>query len=302
MSCDPGETVGAFLCQAGQMLRAAAIEHPRMEARLLLGHAMGATAEALLRDPRAPVPPEAVCRFRAALAARLAATPVAHILGRQGFWTLDLAASPATLIPRPDSETLVEAALEAFPDHEAPLRVLDLGTGTGCLLLAVLAERPRAFGIGVDLVPAAAALAKENARRNGLADRAAFLAGNWAEALAGRFDLVLSNPPYIESAAIAGLMPEVSRHEPRSALDGGADGLGAYRLLAAALPELLSPGGAAVIELGAGQLGAVEGLAAQAGLLPTGCRPDLGGVERALLLRPGGRESKKSVGAGPPAH
>ncbi|HEV7267714.1 MAG TPA: peptide chain release factor N(5)-glutamine methyltransferase [Falsiroseomonas sp.] len=286
MSCDPGETVGAFLCQAGQMLRAAAIGHPRMEARMLLGHAMGATAEALLRDPRAPVPPEAVRRFRAALAARLAATPVAHILGRQGFWTLDLAVSPDTLIPRADSETLVEAALEAFPDEEAPLRVLDLGTGTGCLLLAVLAERPRAFGIGVDLVPAAAALATENARRNGLADRAAFLAGDWAAALAGRFDLVLSNPPDIESAAITGLMPEVARHEPRSALDGGADGLGAYRLIAAALPGLLAPGGAAVIELGAGQRAAVERLATGAGLLPAGCRADLGGIERALLLRP----------------
>jgi release factor glutamine methyltransferase len=154
MACDPGESVGAFLCQAGQMLRAAAIENPRLEARLLLGHAMGASTEALLRDPRAVVPPAAAARFRAALAQRLRAVPVAHILGRQGFWTLDLAVSPATLIPRPDTETLVEAALELFPDAAAPLRVLDLGTGTGALLLAVLAERPRAVGVGVDLVPA----------------------------------------------------------------------------------------------------------------------------------------------------
>jgi len=198
MSSDPGETVGAFLCQAGQMLRAAAIENPRMEARLLLGHAMGAT---------------------------------------------------------------------------------------GCLLLAVLAERPRAFGIGVDLVPEAAALARENARRNCLAHRAAFLAGDWAAALAGRFDLVLSNPPYIETAAIAGLMPEVARHEPRSALDGGADGLDAYRRLAADLPGLLAPGGAAVLELGAGQRAAVESLAVAGGLQPAECRLDLGGIERALVLR-----------------
>jgi release factor glutamine methyltransferase len=288
MSCDPGETVGAFLCQAGQVLRAAAIESPRLEARLLLGHAMGASPEALLRDPRAPVPPEAASRFRAAIAARLAATPVAHILGSQGFWTLDLAVSPATLIPRPDSEAIVEAALEAFPDTQAQLRVLDLGTGTGCLLLAVLAERPRAFGIGVDLVPEAAALAAANARRNGLADRAAFLAGDWAAALGGRFDVVLSNPPYIESGTIPGLMPEVARHEPRSALDGGADGLDAYRRLAADLPGLLAPAGAAVLELGAGQRAAVEALARARGLVPAGCRADLGGVERALLLRPPG--------------
>ncbi|WP_270935187.1 peptide chain release factor N(5)-glutamine methyltransferase [Falsiroseomonas oryzae] len=285
MSCDPGETVGAFLCQAGQVLRAAAIENPRLEARLLLGHAMGATTEALLGDSRAPVPPEAASRFRAAIQARLAATPIAHILGSQGFWTLDLAVSPATLIPRPDSETLVEAALDALPDRDAQLRVLDLGTGTGCLLLAVLAERPRAFGIGVDLVPAAAALAAANARRNGLADRAAFLAGDWAAALAGRFDLVLSNPPYIESAAIAGLMPEVARHEPRSALDGGVDGCDAYRRLSTILPGLLAPGGVAVLELGIGQKAAVEALARQAGLVPAGGRADLGGVDRALVLR-----------------
>jgi release factor glutamine methyltransferase len=287
MRCDPGETVGAFLCQAGQVLRAAAIESPRLEARLLLGHAMGATPEALLRDPGAPVPPEAASRFRAALAARLDAVPVAHIIGTQGFWTLELAVSPATLIPRPDSESLVEAALDAFPDAGAKLRVLDLGTGTGCLLLAVLAERPQAFGVGVDLVPGAAALAAGNAARNGLADRAAFLAGDWAASLSGRFDLVLSNPPYIESAAIAGLMPEVARHEPRSALDGGADGLAAYRHLAAILPGLLAPGGAAVLELGAGQRRAVEALARGAGLVPSACRMDLGGVERALVLRAG---------------
>jgi release factor glutamine methyltransferase len=285
--CEPGETVGAFLCQAGQVLRAAAIENPRLEARLLLAHAIGTTQEALLREPRAEVPEAAAARFRAALAARLDATPVAHILGQQGFWTLDLAVSPSTLIPRADSEALVEAALEAFPDPEAPLRVLDLGTGTGCLLLAVLAERPRAFGVGVDLVPAAAALAAANAARNGLQDRAAFLAGDWAGALSGRFDLVLSNPPYIESAAIPGLMPEVARHEPLSALDGGADGLDAYRRLVTLLPVLLAQGGAAVLELGFGQRQAVEGLARAAGLTPAGCRQDLGGIERALVLRPG---------------
>jgi release factor glutamine methyltransferase len=303
MTCDPGETVGAFLCQAGQVLRGAGVESPRHEARLLLGHAMGVGTETLLRDSRAVVPPEAVARFRAALAARLDAVPMAQILGVQGFWTLDLAVSPVTLIPRPDTEALVEAALELVPDREAPLRVLDLGTGTGALLLAVLAERPRGFGVGVDLVPAAAALARENARRNGLAGHAAFLAGDWAAALAGRFDLVLSNPPYIESAAIARLMPEVARHEPRSALDGGADGLDAYRHLVGILPGLLAPGGAAVLELGAGQRAAVEALAAAAGLVPAGCREDLGGIPRALVLRPPGEGvQKKSIGVGPAAH
>jgi release factor glutamine methyltransferase len=263
---------------------------------------MAASAEALLREPRAAVPPEAAARFLAAIEARLAATPAAHILGSQGFWTLDLAVSPATLIPRPDSEAVVEAALAAFPDREAPLRVLDLGTGTGCLLLAVLAERPRASGIGVDLVPAAAALARENARRNGIAGRVSVLAGDWSAALSGRFDLVLSNPPYVESAAIDGLMPEVARHEPRSALDGGADGLDAYRRLAALLPALLAPAGAAVLELGLGQREAVEALAREVGLQPDKCHTDLGGVERALILRPAAAIPKKPIGAEAPAH
>jgi len=278
-------TVGKLLCQGAATLRAAGIEEARAEARLLLGHVLGLDAAGLLARRHEAVE---AAPFHAAIARRAAREPLAYITGRQGFWTLDLAVSPATLIPRADSESLVEAALAALPDRDAGLRVLDLGTGTGCLLLAVLAERPRAFGIGVDLVPAAAALAAGNAARNGLADRAAFLAGDWAAALAGRFDLVLSNPPYIESDAIAGLMPEVARHEPRSALDGGADGLAAYRHLAAILPGLLAPGGAAVLELGAGQRQAVERLAREAGLVPAGCRRDLGGIERALVLRPGG--------------
>ncbi|MFT8244493.1 peptide chain release factor N(5)-glutamine methyltransferase [Roseomonas sp. BN140053] len=276
--------MGAFLCRAGQHLRAAAIPSPRMEARLLLGHAMGTDLSALLRDPRAAVPPEAAQTFAALLQRRLDGAPMAYLTGRQGFWTLDLRTTPDTLIPRADTETLVEAALDAFPDRAAVGHVLDLGTGTGALLLAALSEFPRAFGVGVDRAPGAAALARRNAGEHGLEHRAAFLAGDWATALAGRFDLVLSNPPYIESAAIDGLMPEVSRHEPRLALDGGTDGLDAYRALAAALPGLLAPGGRAVLELGQGQEGAVSGLMQAAGLECRGCRPDLNGVPRALVL------------------
>ncbi|WP_426957184.1 peptide chain release factor N(5)-glutamine methyltransferase [Muricoccus radiodurans] len=279
--CEPGETVGAFLCQAGQVLRAASVEAPRLEARLLLAHALECRQEDLLRDPRAAVPAEPAERFRRLLAARARRVPMAHLTGEAGFWTLSLRCTPDTLIPRADTETLVEAALEAVP---APRRVLDLGTGTGAILLAVLSERPAAFGVGVDRSPGAAALARENAQRNGLADRVAVLAGDWAAALAGRFDLVLSNPPYIQTGAIKGLMPEVAAHEPALALDGGADGLDAYRALAAALPGLLAPGGRAVLELGQGQRAAVEELARSAGLVPLFCRPDLAGVPRALVL------------------
>jgi release factor glutamine methyltransferase len=211
--------------------------------------------------------------------------PFAYLIGRVGFWTLELEVSPATLIPRADSETLVEAALEACPDKGAALRVLDLGTGTGALLLAVLSEFPAANGIGIDLKPAAAALAARNAARLGLAARARFLAGDWAAAVLGPFDLILCNPPYIESAAIAGLMPEVAQHEPASALDGGADGLAAYRRIIADLPRVLAPRGVAVLELGQGQQAAVAALGRAAGLKPEACSADLGGVPRALVLR-----------------
>lgn len=286
-SCpDPQGTVGFFLCQGGQRLRGAAIDSPRMEARLLLAHAMGCRAEDLLRDPRAAVPAAAARAFAGMLARRLDHAPIAHLTGRRGFWSFDLAVSPVTLIPRPDTEALVEATLEACADRGAPRRVLDLGTGTGALLLAALVEFPGATGLGIDRAPAAAALARENARRLGLADRAAFLAGDWSAALApeARFDLVLSNPPYIESAAIPGLMPEVARHEPALALDGGADGLAAYRVILRALPGLLAPGGRAVLELGQGQRGAVEALARGEGLVPLSCRADLGGIDRALVV------------------
>lgn len=281
---DPGGSVGAFLCQAGQVLRAAGIEAPRQEARLLLAHVLHCREEDLLRDPRAMVPDAAAQAFGALLRRRAAREPVAHLTGRAGFWTLDLAVSPATLIPRADSEAIVEAALAAFDTPARIRRVLDLGTGTGALLLAVLAECPNAFGVGVDLSPAAAALAAGNAAANGLAGRAAFLCGDWADAIAGRFDLVLANPPYINSAAVPGLMPDVARFEPALALDGGPDGLEAYRRLVGMLPGLLAPDGRAVFEIGAGQRNAVEGLARRAGLLPVGVRQDLGGIDRALVL------------------
>ena len=281
---DPAGTVGFFLCRAGQHLRAAAFETPRLEARLLLAHAMACRQEDLLRDPRAAVPPGAAGRFADLLRRRLDHAPVAHLLGIQEFWSLPFAVSAATLIPRADSETLIEAAIEAFPDRAAVRRILDLGTGTGCLLLAALTEFPAATGLGLDRVPAAAALARDNAVRLGLAGRARFAVADWAAPLSGRFDLVLSNPPYIESATIPGLMPEVARHEPASALDGGADGLDAYRAICAALPALLAPGGRAVLELGQGQQPAVAAIASQFGLCAQGCRADLGGVARALVM------------------
>ncbi len=255
-----------MLKAATEALRQAGVEDPAREARLLFAHA-----------------PEAA-EFARLVARRVRREPLALITGRRGFWTLDLAVSAETLIPRPDSETLVEAALAACP---APDTVLDLGTGTGCLLLAVLVERPLAWGLGVDRVPGAARLAAANARAHGLAARSAFVVADWGAPLAGHFDLVLANPPYIPAGEIAGLMPEVALYEPASALDGGADGLAAYRVLARSLPGLLAPGGVAVLELGAGQAGTVGALMRAGGLDVQGVRADLQGHGRAMLLQAG---------------
>ena len=270
-------TIAETLRAATNALTSAGIEDAALEARWMMAHALGVPTNAVL--DRSAATPES---FALLLTRRLTREPLAYILGHQGFWTLDLAVSPATLIPRADSEAIVEAALEHARN---PQRILDLGTGTGCLLLACLAEFRAAFGVGVDLNPDAAALAASNAARNALATRAAFLAGSWAEALAGEFDLVLSNPPYIRAAEIPGLMPEVSAHEPARALDGGADGLDAYRAICAALPRLLTPHGVAIFELGVGQDDDVSAIAAQSGLARVACRADLGGIPRALVLR-----------------
>ncbi|MCX5617802.1 peptide chain release factor N(5)-glutamine methyltransferase [Bombella sp. TMW 2.2543] len=271
-----------LLKQARERLFQAGIEDAAFEANLLLCWACGCTRMELLQ--RDIIPDGSVEKFQMAIQRRSAREPVAFIIGEQGFWTLDLHVSPETLIPRGDSETLLEALLHHRPDRQAVRSVLDLGTGTGCLLLAALTEYPQAWGLGVDVAPGAAALARRNARRNGLSERTAFVAGDWATAIRGQFDVVLSNPPYIEHADMAHLMPDVVEYEPHRALDGGDDGLVAYRILCRSLPHLLSETGCAVLELGVGQEKAVTALAEAAGLKVLECRKDLGGVGRALVL------------------
>jgi release factor glutamine methyltransferase len=274
-------TAREALREGSNRLRAAGIENPRLEARLLLAQAIGSAPEAVIANPDRLVATHAYCGL---IGRRAEHEPLALILGRREFWSLDFAVSGATLIPRPDSETLIEAALALFPARDKVCRTLDLGTGTGCLLLALLTEFPRAFGIGIDWSEAAVRLARQNARSLGLAQRASFAVTDWASAVCGRFDLVLCNPPYVATGDLPGLMTEVRSYEPRLALDGGPDGLAAYRAIFPVLPRLLTPGGAAVFEVGLGEALRAEALAKAAGLTTSLCA-DLGGISRALVLR-----------------
>ena len=275
------DTITRAVNRGAALLAAAGIDAPRREARLLLAHALGCATEDLLREPDRVVP---TAGHDVLLQRRARREPLALIVGYREFWSLPFAVSQATLIPRAESETLIEAALQLVPDRAAVRCILDLGTGTGCLLLAALHEFPHAFGVGIDRAWPALLLARQNAISVGVAGRAAFACADWAEPISTRFDLILSNPPYIESAAIPALMPEVAQYEPHSALDGGPDGLEAYRTLMPAIPRLLQPAGAAILEIGAGQAKAVAGLAKAQGLT-TFTSQDLAGIPRAMVLR-----------------
>jgi release factor glutamine methyltransferase len=277
--------VAMALQRAAGRLLAAGIDSARLDARLLLGAVLGLEPPQLIAHPERALTTEEEARYRALLEQRCRRRPLAQLLGRREFWGLAFRVTPDTLDPRPDRETVIEAALACVADRQAPLRVLDLGTGTGCLLLSLLHELRHATGIGVDRSDAALAVARANAADLGLVDRAAFQPGNWTEGLEGSFDLVVSNPPYIPSAAIDDLMPEVARHEPRLALDGGADGLAAYRAIAAGLAGLLRPDAHLLVEIGDGQSDSVAAVFAAGGLICTARRNDLGGRTRCLTLR-----------------
>jgi release factor glutamine methyltransferase len=266
-------------------LRAGSIESPESEARILIGHALGLDHAALAAAASHRLGAHDAEVINALAGRRLAGEPIARILGRKEFWTLTLQIDDATLVPRPDTETVVEAALAAI-DARGPrsrtLCIADLGTGCGALLLALLSELPGAFGIGSDTSIGALRVAKHNARQLQL-PRATFVACDMATALHGPFDLIVSNPPYVASGDIAELAAEVRDFEPRRALDGGADGLDFYRQIAASAPDLLACDGALVVELGIAQAEPVAALFAAAGLVPSPARPDLSGVPRALL-------------------
>jgi release factor glutamine methyltransferase len=271
--------------QAEALLREAGVDTPDLDARLLMQHALGMTREALMIQARARLTAPMVDRVMAAVARRAAREPVSRILGRREFWSLDFRLDPSTLDPRPDTETVVEAALASCPGRDAPIRILDLGTGTGCILLALLTERPQATGVGIDVQADAVATARANAERLRLSTRAEFRQGDWGSGIGERFDLVVSNPPYIPDGEISALAPEVREHDPIRALAGGQDGLDAYRALARQVPGLLRPGGAVALELGQGQAEAVGRMMRAAGLEDVATKADLNGIERCLVGR-----------------
>jgi release factor glutamine methyltransferase len=265
--------------------RAAGIESADLDARILIGHALGMDHAALAADSARSVKRTELNAITALAQRRLDREPVARIVGQKEFWSLPLRLNSATLVPRPETETVVEAALAAIDargSRSRPLRIADLGTGSGALALALLSELPNAFVVGTDLAINALSRARDNARDLGL-DRAAFVACDLAQALRGPFDVIVSNPPYIASDDIAGLDPEVRTYDPRLALDGGLDGLDAYRAIAATVPAVLAPDGVLVVELGIGQMEPVTALFAAAGLAPLPPRSDLSGVPRALV-------------------
>lgn len=258
-------SLGQAHTAAARLLREARIETPQLDARLLLCHAAGLTHEAYVAGLDDALAPDAAARFGTYVERRLAGELVSRIIGFREFYGRPFCIDQSTLDPRPDTETLIEAAL-AMVDCEAPLDILDLGTGSGCILVTLLAELPKVIGLGIDKSLPALEIARANAQILGVGDRANFVAGDWLEPIDGTFDLVVANPPYLSVADMAALSPEVRDHDPKAALDGGRDGLSAYRRIAPQLRKALRPGGFALFEVGQDQAQAVLRLLAESGL------------------------------------
>jgi len=284
-----GQTVDAARRALTARFKSGHIDSAELDARILVGAVLGLDLTGIIAAANRCLTSEEATRLEDFARRRLAGEPVARILRSREFWGLPLKLSAATLVPRPDTETVVELALEmlhAAPRPDRSRRIADVGTGSGAILLALLSELPDAYGVGTDISEAALRTARTNAIYLKLDHRAGFVACDYAAALSGPFDLIVSNPPYIRSAEIADLATEVRDHDPRAALDGGADGLEAYRALIPQAARLLRPEGALVVEVGQGQSGDIEGLMTATGLmLPVSAKADLAGVRRAVAGR-----------------
>jgi release factor glutamine methyltransferase len=270
-----------------QQFRAADLETAELDARVLIGHALGLDHAGLISAAARPLAAADAAQVESFARRRLAGEPVARITGMREFWGLPFIVTADVLVPRPETETVVETALALTgPDRAAAPRILDIATGSGAILLALLSELPNAQGVGTDIDQAALGVARRNAALLGVADRAEFIASNYGAAIGDRFELVVSNPPYIASSKIATLAREVRDHDPRHALDGGTDGLSAYRAIAADAMRLLAPGGHLVLEIGQGQENDVAQLLTDAELILMGePRRDLAGIARVLVAR-----------------
>jgi release factor glutamine methyltransferase len=287
VTVEPQASVARTLADLGRRLAAAGIPSPALDARLLLMAATGLTHEALIGAPERLFAESAARRLDDLAGRRLAREPLSRILGEREFYGRPFNIGPASLDPRPDTETLVERALAFARTRPAPVDILDLGTGSGAILVTLLAELPGARGTGIDVSEAALDVARANARRHGVGARAQFLAADWCDGVIGRFDLIISNPPYIPSGDIPRLEPEVRDHDPVLALDGGTDGLDAYRAIAARAGPLLAPGGLVALEIGVGQHDAVAELFAAHGWRPASADAaslDLSGRIRVLAF------------------
>ena len=278
-------TVGTALQAAVGRLYAAGIDTARLDARLLLGDVLKLEAATLVAHPERLLDASERERFHDLIERRCRHQPVSQLLARREFWGLTFRVTADTLIPRPETEVVVEQALAGIADRGQPIRILDLGTGTGCLMLTLLHELPRAIGLAIDRSPAALAVARANAEALGLAARAKFRLGNWTDGLTESFDLIVSNPPYIASPDMAQLAPEVARHEPHLALHGGRDGLDCYRAIARGLDGRLRPDGRLLLEIGADQGDSVPAIFAAAGFACTAKHNDLAGLVRCLVLQ-----------------
>lgn len=274
--------IGDALQRARSALRAANIDSADLDARLLVETVSGMDRSAILASPERELTKEQEAQLAQLTERRRAHEPMAYILGHREFRSLDFITTPGVLIPRPDTETLIEAALELAPDAKT---IFDLGTGSGCILLSLLYALPQARGVGVDRSQAALAIAGENARALGLSERASFVASDWGAGLSQTFDLIVSNPPYIPAGDIAGLDLDVRNFEPISALDGGADGLDHYRIIGSQLAKLMAPTALAVFEIGWDQSEAVKHILAAAGLTQIEIRTDLAGRDRVVSAR-----------------
>lgn len=293
----PPETVSALLAAAQAVLKEAGCESPALDARLLFQHVTGMTREDLILDEGRTIAPDAARTFRALIDRRAAREPVSRIIGSREFYGRSFAVTPAVLDPRPDTETLVEAALKLMPESG---RVLDLGTGSGAIIVTLLAERPRAEGVTVDISPEALAVARANAEAQGVANRLVLLEGSWFGPVEGRFDLILSNPPYIPARDIPSLAPDVRNYDPALALVGGEDGLDPYRIIASHAAGHLAPQGHVAVEIGADQAADVGRIFQQHGFAPAAQYRDLGGHIRCLVFHQmeteDGESGKKSFG------